>query len=468
MQRKRFPTWLAVLAMTLSGCSENRGADGVASAEGDDEVANYASTYRPLPSQTTIVKGATVLTGDGRIIENGAVLWRDGVIAEVGSDIDVPEGALIINGEDKWVTPGIIDTHSHLGVYPSPAVQPHSDGNEMTDPNTAQVWAEHSVWPQDPGFNSARAGGITALQILPGSANLFGGRSVTLKNVPARTVQGMKFPAAPHGLKMACGENPKGVYGIGRQVAPSTRMGNVAGYRAAWAQAISYRRKWEDYRTGKSTTLPDRDLRMETLIGVLDGEILVHNHCYRADEMAVMIDVAKEFGYRITSFHHAVESYKIADLLAAEDICSSIWADWWGFKIEAFDAVRENAAILERAGACAIIHSDDPKGIQRLNQEAAKAMAAGQRSGIAIDDAIAIRWITLNPARALGIDDRTGSLEVGKMADVVIWDGNPFSVYSHAEQVFVDGALTYDRNDPTRQARSDFTLGVLEVNGVIE
>jgi imidazolonepropionase-like amidohydrolase len=304
--------------------------------------------------------------------------------------------------------------------------------------------------------------------VLPGSANLFGGRSVTLKNVPARTVQGMKFPDAPHGLKMACGENPKRVYGTGRQTAPSTRMGNVAGYRAAWLKAMDYRRAWDDYASGTTTTVPEHDLQMETLLGVLDGEILVHTHCYRADEMAIMLDVAREFGYRISSFHHAVEAYKIADLLAADDVCASVWADWWGFKIEAFDTVRENAALLEKAGACAIIHSDSEYGIQRLNQEAAKAMAAGQRAGVDIDEATAVRWITLNPARAMGIDDRTGSLTVGKMADVVVWDGNPFSVYARVEQVYVDGAILYDRHDPARQARSDFSLGSIEVEGVIE
>ena len=181
-----------------------------------------------------------------------------------------------------------------------------------------------------------------------------------------------------------------------------------------------------------------------------------------------MIDIAKEFDYRISSFHHGVEAYKIADLLATEDICASVWADWWGFKVEAFDAVRENAPLLEKAGACAIIHSDDARGIQRLNQEAAKAMAAGQRVGLDFDESIAIGWITLNPAKALGIADQTGTLEVGKMADVVIWDDNPFSVYSHAEQVFVDGALTYDRNDPKLQPRSDFELGIMEVEGVIQ
>jgi imidazolonepropionase-like amidohydrolase len=464
MRKSSFLTCIAASAALMPGCSDHRGGNG----DGPNTDALYPSTYTALPSKTTLIAGGTVLTGDGQVIENGSVLWRDGVIAEVGSDISPPDDAIVIDGAGKWVTPGIIDSHSHLGVYPSPAVAPHSDGNEATDPNTARVWAEHSVWPQDPGFNTARAGGITAMQILPGSANLFGGRSVTVKNVPSRTMQGMKFPGAPHGLKMACGENPKRVYGVGRQQTPSTRMGNVAGYRAAWAQAISYRKKWEDYESGKSSVRPDRDLGMETLNGVLDGEILVHNHCYRADEMAVMMDIAREFGYRITSFHHAVESYKIADLLAADGICSSVWADWWGFKIEAFDAVRENAAILEKAGACVIIHSDSEQGIQRLNQEAAKAMAAGNRSGIGIDEAVAISWITLNPARALGIADKTGSLETGKMADIVIWDGNPFSVYSHAEQVYVDGALIFDRNDPEIQPKSDFTLGVLEVGGVIE
>ena len=453
---------LAITSFALAGCGDSTGDRDESSAE-----QPYASTYSPLPSGITLIRGATVLTGDGERIDDGDVLIRDGKIAEVGSDLKAPRKATVVDGEGKWVTPGIIDTHSHLGVYPSPSVWAHSDGNEMTAPNTAEVWAEHSVWPQDPGFDTARIGGITAMQILPGSANLFGGRSVTLKNVPSRTVQGLKFPGAPHGLKMACGENPKAVYGLGRGTAPSTRMGNVAGYRAAWVAAVDYREKWIDYEAGKTTMRPTHDLQMETLLGVLDGEILVHNHCYRADEMAIMLDVAREFGYKVTSFHHAVESYKIADLLAAEGVCSSVWADWWGFKIEAFDMVSENAALLEEAGACAIIHSDSEYGIQRLNQEAAKAMAAGRRAGIEIDEAVAIRWITLNAAKALGIDDRTGTLTEGKMADVVLWDRNPFSVYARTEQVYVDGALVYDRNDPSRQPRTDFSLGLLEVNGEI-
>jgi imidazolonepropionase-like amidohydrolase len=277
----------------------------------------------------------------------------------------------------------------------------------------------------------------------------------------------MKFPGAPHGLKMACGENPKRVYGRQHR-APSTRMGNVAGYRAAWIKAQTYQRKWDDYKrkkeAGEKADPPDRDLAMETLVGVLKGEILVHNHCYRADEMAQMLDIAREFGYRITAFHHGVEAYKLADTLAKEGVCGALWADWWGFKLEAFDGVRENLALVDRPdGGCAIVHSDSAEGIQRLNQEAAKAMAAANRSGIPgleVTRERAMRWLTLNAAKALGVADRTGSLEPGKMADVVLWSGDPFSVYSRAEKVFIDGALVFDLGNPALRPRTDFELGL--------
>lgn len=424
----------------------------------------YASTYKPLPSQPVLITNATVLSAAGDRIERGSVLLADGKVAAVGASVQAPAGAVTVDGTGKWVTPGIIDAHSHLGVYPSPGVEAHQDGNEATDPNTAEVWAEHSVWPQDPQFALALAAGVTSQQILPGSANLFGGRSVTVKTVPARSVAEMKFPGAPYGLKMACGENPKRVYG-GRNRTPSTRMGNVAGYRTAWIKAQEYRREWDEYerkmRDGeKDDSPPDRDLELETLAGVLDGEILVQNHCYRADEMLTMIDIAKEFGYRITAFHHAVEAYKIADKLAENGICADMWADWWGFKMEAWDGIRENVPLVHKAGACAVVHSDSAEGIQRLNQEAAKAMAAGNRMGMSLREEDAIRWITINPAKSMGIDRQTGSLEPGKMADVVLWSGNPFSVYSRAEKVYIDGALVYDRNDPSRQPEMDFSLGL--------
>ena len=460
---------IALICAALGACATQPAQPSdTSSAARPDDAAQYASSYKALPSTPLLIRGATVLTGDGRRLENADLLIAGGRIEAVAPGLEAPAGAATIDAAGRWVTPGIIDSHSHLGVYPSPDVPAHSDGNEMTDPNTAEVWAEHAVWPQDPGFDAARAGGVTAMQILPGSANLFGGRSVTLKNVPSRTVQGMKFPGAPQGLKMACGENPKRVYGADRQSFPMTRMGDFSGYRAGFAAAQTYKDKWDDFNAGRTTTRPDRNLELDTLAAVLDGEIAVHHHCYRADEMALVIDVAKEFGYRIASFHHATEAYKVADLLAENDICASIWADWWGFKMEALDGIRENAALLHKAGACVVIHSDSDTGIQRLNQEAAKAMAAANRMGIEVDEAEAMRWLSLNPARALGIDAVTGSLAPGKAADVVIWDRNPFGVYAKAEQVFVDGALVYDRTDPSRQPSSDFMLGILETGGTLQ
>jgi imidazolonepropionase-like amidohydrolase len=458
--------------LLAAGCATSTAAPGAQptpeAAPAAAAAEPFASTYTPLPSRPTLIRNATVLTAAGPRLDNASVLMQDGKIVEVGQSVTAPADALVVDGTGKWVTPGLIDSHSHLGVYPTPGGSAVSDGNEATSPNTAQVWAEHSVWPQDHQFELARAGGVTAMQVLPGSANLFGGRGVTLKNVPARTVQGMKFPGAPHGLKMACGENPKRVYGR-RNSSPSTRMGNVAGYRSAWISAAKYRDKWKRWRDkgADSTEMPDRDLKLETLAAVLEGDILVHNHCYRADEMAVMIDVAKEFGYRIASFHHGVEAYKVRDLLAARGICGSLWADWWGFKLEAYDGIKENLALVDEAGACAIVHSDSPSGIQRLNQEAAKAMTAGRQAGIDVTYEKAIRWITLNPAQAIGIDDVTGSLEPGKNADVVVWTGDPFSVYSKPEKVYLDGALLYDLNDPSTHRKSDFFLGQPDGGGEV-
>jgi imidazolonepropionase-like amidohydrolase len=424
---------------------------------------SFPSTYRPIPGPPTAIVGATILTAAGQEIQNGTILFAEGKIVAVGTNVTIPDGARRIDGRGKFVTPGIIDIHSHLGVYPSPGVQANSDGNEATDPNTAEVWSEHSIWPQDPGFHRAREGGVTSLLILPGSANLFGGRSVTLKNVPSVTQQGMKFPDAPYGLKMACGENPKRVYGS-RSRAPSTRMGNIAAARRAWVDAADYNRKWQDYRAkiaaGEDAgDPPKRDLKLETLAGVLNGEILVQNHCYRADEMANMIDMAREFGYRITTFHHASESYKLAARLREEDICSATWADWQGFKMEALDGIAENAGILQAYGACTIIHSDDATMIQHLNQEAAIAMGAAARAGIPVARTDAIKWITANPARAMGIGARTGTLEVGKMADIVLWNRDPFSSFALTDIVFIDGGVAYDRTDPATHARSDFDLG---------
>ncbi len=242
-------------------------------------------------------------------------------------------------------------------------------------------------------------------------------------------------------------------------------MGNVAGYRAQWVEAQEYIRDQDEYqkklRSGaKDAKAPKRDLRLETLAAVLRGEIIVHMHCYRADEMAAMLDMSREFGYHVAAFHHAVEAYKIADLLAANQVCAAMWADWWGFKMEAYDGIQENIAFVDAAPhGCAIVHSDSEEGIQRLNQEAAKAMAAGARAGLEVPPERAILWLTQNPARSLGLYGRIGSLEPGKMGDVVVWNGTPFSVYAQADLVYIDGALRYDRAHPEVTPVSDFLLG---------
>lgn len=455
----RFETGFVVLCLglALAACASAPSAPVASQVSADP----YASTYAPRPGVPVLIRGATVFDGLGAEFAATDVLFQEAHIVAIGPNLALPAGGVEVDGRGKFVTPGIIDAHSHLGVYPSPQIDATSDGNEATDPNTAEVWAEHSVWPMDPGFSRAVAGGITTLHVLPGSANLFGGRGVTLHPVlGARTVQEMKFPGAPQSLKMACGENPSRVYGENDQ-SPSTGMGNVAGWRQAFVNAQHYRREWDEYREGQSSAEPpdppERDLEMDTLAGVLSGEIIVQWHCYRGDEMATAMTLSHEFGFQISAFHHAVEAYKIADLLAQNNVCAAMWADWWGFKIEAYDAIRENIPFVHARGACAIVHSDSEVGIQRLNQEAAKALSDGRRAGVEISRAEAWTWLSRNPARALRIDQHTGSLAAGMAADVVVWSADPFSSYAVAERVYIDGALTYTRGQD--QTPSDFELG---------
>src|SRR2546427_872493 len=454
-----------VLAALAAGCaaagarqaSKPTPQAAQAAESSSTERAQYPSSYRRHPNPPIVIRNATIMTATGQEIANGSLLMKDGKIVAIGKSVDAPADAAVVDGTGKYVTPGLIDDHSHLGVYAAPGTDAESDGNEATNPVTAEVWAEHSFWPQDPQIPLAIAGGITTIQALPGSANLIGGRSAILKLIPARTVQEMKFPGARYGLKMACGENPKRVYG--QRGGPSTRMGNMAGYRAAFIQAEAYRRKWDKWNKDHQGDPPDRSLRNESLAEVLRGNIYVQNHCYRADEMMQMLDLAHEFGFKIRAFHHAVEAYKIADVLAREGTASAVWADWWGFKEEAMDGIHENAALLQQAGARADIHSDDPARIKRLNQEAAKAHCYGRRAGIPVTRDQALRWFTANAAWVLGIDSIVGTLEPGKMADVVVWSVDPLSVYAQALQVYNDGWLVYDRNDPAHQPKTDFTLG---------
>ncbi|MEZ4337750.1 MAG: amidohydrolase [Sandaracinaceae bacterium] len=425
----------------------------------------------PVDSPLVALVGGTVMTATGRVIADGVVVMEDGRLVAVGArdEVEIPDGARRIDVTGRYVTPGLIDTHSHMGVYPSPHINATSDGNEMSNPTTPQVRAADSFWPQDPQLPRAIAGGVTTVQVLPGSGNLIGGAGAIMKLHLGRTVDEMMFPGAPETLKMACGENPKRVYG-GRQSFPMTRMGNVFGYRQAFQQAIEYGRSYEDWQAqhvqwqrnhqeflearengdedaddpGPAPAPPARDFGMERLLGARDGSVLIQMHCYRAEEMARMIEVGDELGFRIRAFHHAIEAYKIRDILAEHEIGVSTWADWWGFKLEAYDMVEENLALLTEAGVRGVLHSDSAMLVQRLNQEAAKAMAAGRRAGISITEDQALSWITINAAWTLGIQDQTGSLEVGKMADVVVWSASP-SASTRADLVFIDGLQVYDR-----------------------
>jgi imidazolonepropionase-like amidohydrolase len=414
------------------------------------------------PAAPVAITHARVWTADPRStrFEDATLVMRDGRIAELGLRVAIPPDAQVIDAGGRIVTPGLIDAHSHLGVAASPEVAAHDDVNEATAPITAEVEAQHSFWPQDPGLTRALAAGVTSMLVLPGSANLIGGRGFSVKNRPGRSAASMRFPGAPPVLKMACGENPKRVYG--RKSGPSTRMGNVAQVRAAFLAAQDYGRRWDLWEKRgqpKGDLPPARDLRLESLLEVLRGKVLVENHCYRADEMLLMLDVAAEMGFRIRAFHHALEAYKIADVLARRGVAVATWADWWGFKMEAFDGIPENLALVQAAGGRPIVHSDSPIGIQHLNQAAAQGLAAGRAMGLALSDDDALRWVTINPAWAMGVDTQTGSLEKGKMADVVIWSGSPLSIYSHPDKVFVDGHLAYDRARGERPG--DFELGIL-------
>lgn len=415
------------------------------------EVKTDSSTFSGNQVGVVAITNANILTAASPLIDGGTIVFENGKIVAVGTDVSVPADAEVIDAEGRWITPGIIDAHSHLGIYPTPLLPSNIDLNEKTGNNTSHISARDAVWPQDPGFEKARQGGVTTLAILPGSTNLFAGRGVTLKNVQSVTVEEMKFPGAPEFLKMACGENPIKIYG-GMGKAPFTRMGVVAEFRNIWTAADKYRKKRDSN--------PDEpiDLKMETLAKTLNGEIIPVFHCYRTDEMAHMIEVSKEFGFQIGSFHHATEAYKIADLLQSEGIGVATWARRWGFKMEAYDASDAMPAVLEDVGVKTALHSDNSILIQRLNVEAALALASSRRAGYDFGYETAIRWITANAADLMGISEVTGTLEVGKMADIVLWSDDPFSVYALTDKVFIDGDLVFDRAEEVKTA-SDFLTG---------
>jgi imidazolonepropionase-like amidohydrolase len=430
----------------------------------------------PAHGPPVLLQHATVMTATGKRYAPGFVLMEGGNIAAVGEgDGPAPkEGTVVVDVKGRFITPGIIDPHSHMGVYPVPDTDGHDDGNELTDPITAGLRAEHSFWPQDPALERAVAGGVTTIGVLPGSGNLIGGRGIVMHLVPQRGARAMRFPGAPEILKMACGENPKRVYRELKR-APTTRMGNLRAVREAFVRAQKYTRDWEDWTKKQrqppppsesdkkhdkgDDKQPDRDLALETLALVMRGDILVEWHCYQADDMLAALQIADEFGFKVRAFHHALEAYKIRDVLAARGVAVATWDDWWGFKMEAYDGIPENLALVTEAGARAVVHSDSAIAIQILNQSAAKGLAAGRAAGVKLEDDDALKWLTANPAWALGIDDQVGTLEPGKRADVVVWSENPFSVYARAERVYIDGQAVFDR-DHVGAPWSDFELGV--------
>lgn len=425
------------------------------------------------------IRHATLMTATGPAIADGTIVLQGGAITALGptASTPIPAGARVVEGKGKFVTPGIIDTHSHVGVYAAPNANANDDGNEATAPVTAQARAQYAYSPQDPQIARAARGGVTTALILPGSANLIGGEGYTVTMRQGRTADEVAFPGAPRTLKMACGENPKRVYKD--KSGPSTRMGEYAAFRAAFHEARAYlakqlvyddaRARWDKKRKAagpgdKPEPAPEPvpvDLKLETLAAVLRNDVLVQIHCYKASDIAEMVAIADEFGFKIRSFHHALEAYKVRDLLVAKGIAVNTWSDWWGFKLEAFDGIPENAALFHEQGGRATIHSDSAIGIQRLNQDAAKAMASGHAIGIDISEDAALRWITANAAWVLGIDDVTGTLEVGKRADVAMWSGSPFSTYSLAELVIAGGLVSYERQQGLRP--SDFELGTTSI-----
>jgi len=402
-------------------------------------VAAPAQVAPAAPHNEVLIKNAVVMTATHGNIPNGSVYIKDGKIAAVGKDVSAPTGTTVIDAGGKYLTPGIIDSHSHTAL--------DSDVNEATSPITPHMMMIDAFDYHDKGIYHGLAGGLTTSLLLHGSANMIGGQAVVIKHKYGASRDAMLFPGAPRSIKFASGENPKRVYGSREQL-PSTRMGNFEVQREAFVQAQDYMREWAAYdarlKSGdKDATPPKHDLKLEALADVLRGKLLVQIHCYRADEMLTEIAMAKEFGYKLRAFHHALEAYKVADQLAAAGVGVATFSDWWGYKQEAWDAIPWNAVMAMRKGVRVSIKSDSEDFARRLNQEAAKTMHYGGAS-----EQEALQMITLNAAWIIGVEDRVGSIDVGKDADLVIWDGYPLSSYGVPDKVFIDGDLYFDRALP--------------------
>jgi len=401
----------------------------------------------PLCAETIVIQNANVMTVTKGTFK-GSILIRDGKIVEAGEKVMVPEGATKIDAANQYVMPGIIDCHSHIAV----------DGgvNEGTVAVSSMVNIRDVLNPEDIAIYRALAGGVTTANILHGSANPIGGCTLPIKLRWGKDAQGLIFEGATPGIKFALGENPKsagnpqGGRGAATTVQaryPATRMGVEDVIREAFNEAKAYKAEWDDYSAklarGEAPPVPPRkDLRLEPLKEVLEGKRYVHAHCYRADEILMLLRVADDYGFKIRTLQHVLEGYKVADEIAAHGAGASTFSDWWAYKVEAFDAIPYNTAMMVKKGIVVSVNSDDAELMRHLNTEAAKAMKYG---GLTHDEAMSL--VTINPAKQLGIDNRVGSIEAGKDADLVIYDKDPMSDYAKVQKVLIDGTVYFDRDN---------------------
>jgi imidazolonepropionase-like amidohydrolase len=401
-------------------------------------VSATAATPPDAPS-LILIQNATVLTVSHGTIEHGSILIRDGKIAEVGQSIKPPKDAQVIDAAGQFVIPGIIDCHSHIAA---------ESINEGSVSVSSMVNMEEVLNPEDVDIYRDLAGGVTAANILHGSANSIGGQTLVIKLRWGQPASKLPFESAVPGIKFALGENPKrsnfSIPGQPKRY-PATRMGVEETIRGAFSEARDYKKSWEDYNkrvaSGEKNVIPPRrDLRLEPLVEVLEGRRYVHSHCYREDEILMLLRVAKEFGFKVRTFQHVLEGYKVADELAAAGVGASTFSDWWAYKVEAYDAIPYNAALMTRRGVIVSINSDDAEEATHLNQEAAKSMKFG---GLSHDEAL--KLVTLNPAIQLGIDKRVGSIDVGKDADLAIYNHDPLSAYAVVQKTIIDGRVYFDR-----------------------
>ena len=391
--------------------------------------------YRDDP--VTLIRGATVLTASHGTLADTDILVRDGIIVEIGSGLSAPSDAVVVDAAGKYVTPGIVDAHSHLAALSI---------NEGTLNNSAMVTIEDVLRPEDIGLYRALAGGVTTINILHGSANPIGGGNSVIKLRWGADADDLRI-GARKGIKFALGENTTRDRDPDRY--PATRMGVQDVIRQSFLDARAYMEEWDAFEAGDGRGVPPRrDLKLEAMAEILKGERWVHAHCYRADEILQLLRLAEEFGFRIRTLQHVLEGYRIADEIAAHGAGGSTFSDWWAYKVEAYEAIPHNAALMAERGVLVSINSDSGEEIRHLNQEAAKAIKWG---GMGEEEALGL--VTLNPAIQFGIDDRVGSIEIGKDADLVVWEGHPLSVYAKALQTYVDGKLYFDiEMDRERQA----------------